>query len=294
MKTMRTPKPIILAVLLTLLSVFKLFAQEGMEDVVYLKNGNVYRGIIIEQVPNVSLKIQTIGGNVFAVQISDVAKITKENKVNTGGDEHPYPGQYWHHGPFGWHGRDSTSREFHYRRRGQFLTSELLVENLQGGFHIIPGYKFNQFAYLGIGFGADFVLSTPSNGIINNLSRTALSGTYMPLFLYYAGDILKRRITPYYAVEAGYALERAGSVTDLSAGFTKPYQGGVMGAGELGLKFNARHSRVFGTLAAVMDFKNVTYSQTNTYTNNGGIYSVTTRQNTTLLFPGIRAGVGGF
>lgn len=28
------------------------FAQSNLQDVVYLKNGNVIRGIIIEQVPN--------------------------------------------------------------------------------------------------------------------------------------------------------------------------------------------------------------------------------------------------
>ena len=71
-----------------------------MEDVVYLKNGNLYRGMIIEQVPNVSLKIETIGGNVFAVNIADVAKITKEHKV-AGGMQHEHEGFWgysrWHH-----------------------------------------------------------------------------------------------------------------------------------------------------------------------------------------------------
>ena len=39
-----------------------MFAQinyANYQDVVYLKNGNVIRGIILEQVPNESLKIET-------------------------------------------------------------------------------------------------------------------------------------------------------------------------------------------------------------------------------------------
>lgn len=52
------------------------------EDVVYLNNGNIYRGLIIEQVPNVSLKIQTHDRNVFAVQLSEIEKITKEEIPN--------------------------------------------------------------------------------------------------------------------------------------------------------------------------------------------------------------------
>lgn len=53
------------------------FAQTTT-DVVYLKNGSIIRGLIIEQVPNESLKIQTKDGSVFVYQISDVAKMTKE------------------------------------------------------------------------------------------------------------------------------------------------------------------------------------------------------------------------
>ncbi|MDY0105017.1 MAG: hypothetical protein RBS07_18945 [Lentimicrobium sp.] len=58
-----------------------MFAQinyANYQDVVYLKNGNVIRGIILEQVPNESLKIETNEGSVSVVQMSDVEKIAKE------------------------------------------------------------------------------------------------------------------------------------------------------------------------------------------------------------------------
>jgi hypothetical protein len=47
-------------------------------EVVYLKNGSIIRGVIIEQIPNVSLKIKTKDGNVFFYKMEDVEKITKE------------------------------------------------------------------------------------------------------------------------------------------------------------------------------------------------------------------------
>jgi len=47
-------------------------------DVVYLKNGSILKGMIIEQVPNVSLKIQTNGGSIFVYKMEDVEKMTKE------------------------------------------------------------------------------------------------------------------------------------------------------------------------------------------------------------------------
>jgi len=47
-------------ILLTLLFISNaIIAQKNMEDVVYLKNESIIRGIIIEQVHNKSIKIQT-------------------------------------------------------------------------------------------------------------------------------------------------------------------------------------------------------------------------------------------
>lgn len=47
-------------------------------DVVYLKNGSVIRGMVIEQTPNVSLKIQTKDGSIFVYKMEEVEKMTKE------------------------------------------------------------------------------------------------------------------------------------------------------------------------------------------------------------------------
>lgn len=59
------------------------FAQmNNYQDVVYLKNGSVIKGVIIEQIPNVSLKIQTNDGNIFVYQMTEVEKMTKEQVMN--------------------------------------------------------------------------------------------------------------------------------------------------------------------------------------------------------------------
>ena len=49
-----------------------------MVDVVYLKNGGVRRGLIIEQIPGESLKIKTNDGSVYVFKMDEIAKITKE------------------------------------------------------------------------------------------------------------------------------------------------------------------------------------------------------------------------
>ncbi len=55
---------------------------QDLIDVVYLKNGSIIRGIIIEQVPNVSLKIQTSDGSIFFYKMDEIEKITKEKPLN--------------------------------------------------------------------------------------------------------------------------------------------------------------------------------------------------------------------
>lgn len=54
------------------------FAQTQLQDVVYLKNGSIVRGDIIEMVPDETVKIQTFDGSVFVFSYADVEKFTKE------------------------------------------------------------------------------------------------------------------------------------------------------------------------------------------------------------------------
>lgn len=58
-----------------------IFAQQAVEEVVYLKNGGIIRGTIIEQVPGKSIKIQTREGNVFVYSMDEVERITKEAPI---------------------------------------------------------------------------------------------------------------------------------------------------------------------------------------------------------------------
>jgi len=54
-------------------------SQNRTQDVVYLKNGSIIRGLIVEQIPNVSLKIETADRNVFVFKMEEIEKFTKES-----------------------------------------------------------------------------------------------------------------------------------------------------------------------------------------------------------------------
>ena len=47
-------------------------------DVVHLKNGSIIKGIVIETIPNETIKIRTSDGSIFVYSFDDVEKITKE------------------------------------------------------------------------------------------------------------------------------------------------------------------------------------------------------------------------
>lgn len=54
------------------------YAQGNYQEVVYLKNGSIIRGVIIEQVPNKIIKIQTADKSVYVYRMDEIEKITKE------------------------------------------------------------------------------------------------------------------------------------------------------------------------------------------------------------------------
>lgn len=56
-----------------------LFAQK--EDVVYLNNGSILRGKIIENVIGVSIRIEMVGRNVMVIPNSDIQRIVKDEPV---------------------------------------------------------------------------------------------------------------------------------------------------------------------------------------------------------------------
>ena len=67
-----------LALLLFLMVTTVSIGQSKYQDVVYLKNGGIIRGTIIEQVPNKSIKIETVDKSVFVYQMDEIEKFTKE------------------------------------------------------------------------------------------------------------------------------------------------------------------------------------------------------------------------
>lgn len=167
------------------------FSQQ-MQDVVYLKDGSIIRGVIIEQVPNRSIKIQTNDGSIFVYKIEQIEKMTKEN-LNV-------PAR--------------TVRNGLYRSTPQFKFNNDHNGNKSG-------YKgFVDFGYtFGVGHVSDAgrLSLTTSHGVQINPYLFVGGGTTvnyytsasyfsLPLFANVRGSFMDNSISPFVDLKIGYTI----------------------------------------------------------------------------------------
>ena len=167
--------------LLFIISVFTLSAQ-NYQEVVYLKNGSVIRGTIVEQQPNVLLKVKTADGSIFVYPMNEVEKITKEEAINRESEK----SNRIRTDVKGYRGSVEVGTIVNFRASG--------IPIDRGAFSITTshGYQFNPHLFLGAGIGLDY--------------HAAGGSLFMPLFVDVRANFLNRDITPFWGVKIGYAV----------------------------------------------------------------------------------------
>ncbi len=172
-------KKILLALLLFAGSVSATMAQT-LNDVVYLKDGSVIHGIIVEQVPNESVKVKTADGSLFVCKYENISKITKEEPA----DQPISRGDYW---------RNGAKRGYKAFIGAAIVggTDDYGRDRLE--FSTIHGYQFNSHIFLGAGMGVNYY--TTDNSDIS-----------MPVFGAFRVNILNSRITPFIGLRMGYSF----------------------------------------------------------------------------------------
>ncbi len=154
-------------------------AQQNYQDVVYLKNGSVIRGVITEQIPNQQLKIETADGNVFVFQFSEVEKLMREPVVVMKKTTASHT--------------SSVSRE---KTKGYVGIIDAFygigvgdyAENLFG-VTMVNGYRFNPYFSLGVGVGLKYYPDSET--------------TMVPVFADLRATFTRKNITPFVALGIG-------------------------------------------------------------------------------------------
>lgn len=188
---------------MTLVLIAVIAGAQTLREVVYLKDGSIVKGIIIEQIPNTSLKIQTADGSIFAYQMKDVEKITKENY-----DEPQRLNRQ--RIAFDMGGRQAGYRGFvdlgYSIGTGTFGEDRIEVATSHG-------YQFNPYVFAGAGVGFNYFFDSEVIGI--------------PIYAHVRSEFLNNSITPFADFKIGY------SVVDAEGFYMTPSVGCRFAIGEL-------------------------------------------------------------
>lgn len=156
---------------------------QSYKEVVYLKNGSIINGIVIEQVPNESLKIQTADGSIYVYKMSEVEKITKE------AIQQNYNG-------FSSNGMRRNTDNIAKGYKG-FVDLGYAIGVGSWGvdrveFTTAHGYQFNPYLFGGIGLG------------VNYYTESELCN--LPIFANIRANLLDAKITPFVDFRIGYSV----------------------------------------------------------------------------------------
>ncbi|MDC8001627.1 hypothetical protein POV26_11305 [Aequorivita todarodis] len=173
-------KKVTTLILFILISTFTI-AQNHYQDVVYLKNGSIIRGVVIEQVPNESIKIETADKSIFVYQMDEIQKITKEEKP-IARVESPASTSEGEGLQSGYRG----IAEFGY----QFGLGTYGMDRLK--INLINGGQISPYFFIGGGTGLRYYFD----------AEAAL----IPVFVHARANVLDKKVSPYFALSVGYTF----------------------------------------------------------------------------------------
>jgi hypothetical protein len=157
-------------------------AQTNYQDVIYLKNGSVIKGMIIEFVPNTSYTIKTADGSLFVCKIEDIVKITKEEVAGTKSDA----------------GKSTKTDAYEFKPgyrgvlEGGFAAKSGKYGLNVTSFNFVNGYQLSEQMYVGLGTGFRY---------FNDADFTLI-----PLFADFKYAFLNQKISPIVGLGAGYTF----------------------------------------------------------------------------------------
>lgn len=166
-------------------------AQTRNTDVVYLNNGNVVEGVIIESVPDVSIRIRALNGNEYDYKMIEIRKIDTKLIV----PEESQRAAYVHH--------DDLEKGYWYAVEGSY--GHAVFRSNSDGYAQLSftnGYRLNEYLRVGGGFGARWY-------VVNNSCRHASNDWSFPIYVNARGNVISQnvlRVVPFWSFDTGVAI----------------------------------------------------------------------------------------
>ena len=201
---------------------------QNLTDVVYLKNGSIIKGIIVEQIPNESLKIETRDGNIFVYKISEIEKLTRETINNKATNR-----------------RNSDYVQSKFNKPQGYIGILEIGGGLGVGnwaadrisLNIINGYRFMPQFAIGLGVGLETCMYK-----VPDWGYEKCTDAIIPVFLHLRSDFIDGKVSPYAALNIGYNMLLDGNFFE-----------GLRLEPTLGVSFNVGRERIMAGLSFVMD-----------------------------------------
>ncbi len=189
-------------------------AQTSTQDVIYLKDGSIYRGQISGTTADGSIKLLTHDNNLIVFNKSQIDSM-KQEKSKSG----------------------NSASGFTTKTKGYFnVTNVGLLAGSNGAgalFETVNGYRFNHFLEVGGGTGIEY-----TNVVL------------LPVYLSVRSDLLKGKATPFVHADCGYNFY-VGSRNNYNYYYEDLslqkylYRGGLNASGGVGIKINTRSDFAF-------------------------------------------------
>jgi hypothetical protein len=195
---------------------FSINAQINKRDIVYLKNGSIIKGYILEMVPNGTIKVKTSDGSIFIYKMEEVEKTAKEGAdvvVNAAPEQKQSQAS-----PDGKSTQDMEVNSKGYLlmvRGGPNLHVAEIDPSIDASFGIINAVQINEYLSLGIGVEATTYMYDGSG------THSAL---IFPVFLDTRLYVPRQKIQPMFGFQFGYSfINNKNSKSDLYGGSSSDF-----------------------------------------------------------------------
>jgi hypothetical protein len=211
---------LMISVAICMSEIISVSAQSHLQDVVYTKDGNIYRGLIKTDNSN-DVKIEIAGGSVFVLSKLNIDSVRKEDKP-------VFDGYSFQQKKFGYFNITEIGVPIGTTPVYDYWYSYSADTKLTAGFtaQTIQGYRFYSHYLVGAGAAIDLIQH--------------------PMFQPFADiryELLKGRATPFVFGDWGYNFDLSKNQNDEYQ--KTEYRGGTMCAAGIGMRFNFKSAGAF-------------------------------------------------
>lgn len=170
-------------------------AQTSDFDYVFLNNGSVIKGVIENEVPNVSVTIRSVNGEVYTYPAIEVRKVArgKDPKIpDTSKAKNPHV-EYTHNDTGFWFVAELQGGYSCRVNKGNVGLMEL---------DAVIGYRVNEYFRFGVGVGGRYYFN-------NEEVRWSSVEWSFPIYANFRGNIIPteyRKVVPYYSLDIGGSI----------------------------------------------------------------------------------------